>query len=64
MDLGIHEEPEKNSLLSNLSQLTLLLTDEKGKKLSIYDQTGKNIIGAYHHPVLPVAALLLALGAA
>ena len=34
-----------NSLLANLSNLSLSLTDERGKKLTIYDECGKNIIG-------------------
>jgi hypothetical protein len=34
-----------NSLLSNLNQLSLVLMDANGRKLSIYDHCGKNIIG-------------------
>lgn len=34
-----------NSLLKNLSMLTLHLMDEKGRDLNIVDQTGKKIIG-------------------
>lgn len=37
-----------NSLLSNLCNLSLLLTDERGKKLTLYDQCGKDIIC---HPI-------------
>ena len=37
-----------NSLLTNLKQLSLLLVDERGRKLSIYDECGRNII---RHPL-------------
>jgi hypothetical protein len=36
-----------NSLLKNLSMLTLHLMDEKGRDLNIVDQTGKKIIGQH-----------------
>ena len=32
-------------MLGNLNNLSLSLTDERGKKLTIYDHCGKNIIG-------------------
>lgn len=37
-----------NSLLTNISQLSFLLTDQNGKKLTLFDECGKNIIG---HPL-------------
>ena len=42
-----------NSLLKNISLLTLNLVDEKGKEINIVDTTGKKIIGQNISPTVP-----------